>query len=481
MDLSQHYRLFIGGKWIAAEGRKTTPKIDPSNGAVLGEMPQATEQDIDNAIAAASDAFEGWRKTSPHERGRILKTAADLLRSNLDDVAGRMTDEQGKPLYEARLEFSAAADILEWTAEEGKRAYGRIIPARVSGWRHSVLAEPLGVVAAFSPWNFPAATPMRKIAGSLAAGCTCIVKPAEDAPSPVLDIARALESAGLPPGVLNVLCGSSRIISKRLIASSLVRKVSFTGSTEVGREIATMATQNMQRLTLELGGHAPVLVFDDADVAKAAELAVASKYRNAGQICTAPTRFYVQERVYDAFAEEFVSRTAKIKVGRGRNAETVMGPLANMRRVEAMDRMIADVRARGGKVLHGGSRIGNQGTFYEPTVVADVPRDALCYVEEPFGPLAILSRFSTEEEAVREANRLPYGLASYAFTNDASRQIRLSEEVEAGMLAINSFVISLPETPFGGVKESGYGLEGGMEGLAAYMSTKYVSQAPTAA
>ena len=478
MDLSQHYRLFIGGKWLGATGRETSKKIDPSNGNLLGLMPQATAEDIDEAIQAAAQALEGWRKTSPHERGHILKTAADLLRGNLDDIAGRMTDEQGKPLFEARLEFAAAADILEWMSEEGKRAYGRIIPARLPGWRYNVIQEPVGVVAAFSPWNFPAATPMRKIAGSLAAGCTCIIKPAEDAPSPVLDIAKALEAAGLPSGVLNVVCGSSREISKQLIASPSVRKISFTGSTDVGRQIATMATQNMQRLTLELGGHAPVLIFDDVDIAKAAEQAVVSKYRNAGQICTAPTRFYVQEKVYDDFVTAFVQRAADIKVGPGRDTDSKMGPMANMRRVETMERMVADARKRGGKVLCGGSRIGNTGTYFEPTVIADVPQDALCYTEEPFGPLAILAPFATEADAIHQANRLPFGLASYAFTNDASRQVRLSENIEAGMLAINSFVISLPETPFGGVKESGYGLEGGIEGLAAYMITKYVSQAP---
>lgn len=468
--------LFIAGEWRGLPGRNAEPVLDPATGRSIGELPHANATDIDAALQSSAEAFRKWRREPASQRSAILKRAAHLMRERQEDAARLMTLEQGKPLAEARLELAAAADILEWTANEGLRAYGRVIPSRLAGTRQVALKEPVGVVAAFTPWNFPAATPIRKIAASLAAGCTCIIKPSEETPATALEIARALHEAGLPPGVLNVLFGVPDQISKALITADVVRKISFTGSTAVGKHLLALASHGVKRTTLELGGHAPFIVFDDVDVAKVAEQAVLSKFRNAGQICTAPSRFLVQRAIYREFLQTFVTAAANIRVGSGAQAGTTMGPLANERRVHAMERLVGDARDMGAELLLGGDRIANEGFFWEPTVLADVPTRALCMREEPFGPLAAVVPFDTEEDALNMANSLPYGLASYAFTNDANRVIRLQDDIEAGMVAINTLAISLPETPFGGVKESGYGLEGGTEGVESYLNTKFVSQ-----
>lgn len=468
--------LYIAGEWRGAQGRTLEPVLDPATARVVGELPHATTADIDAALEAASAAFPKWRDTPAARRAAILQRAAALMRERQDHAARLMTLEQGKPLAEARLELAAAADILEWTANEGLRAYGRVIPARQPGTRQLALKEPVGVVAALSPWNFPAATPMRKIAASLAAGCTCIIKPSEETPATALGIARALHDAGLPPGVLNVLFGVPQEISRRLVCAEVVRKISFTGSTAVGKQLLALASQGVKRTTLELGGHAPFIVFDDVDVGAVAELAAGSKFRNAGQICTAPTRFFIQDTVYHEFAERFVVATRRIRVGPGSESETTMGPLANERRIRAMERLVTDAVEGGAEVLSGGHRLLEQGFFWAPTVLADIPPQALCLREEPFGPLAALIPFATEEAAVVAANALPYGLASYAFTHDANRVIRLMDGIEAGMVGINTLAITLPETPFGGVKESGYGTEGGTEGVESYLNTKFVAQ-----
>ena len=468
--------LYIAGEWRGAQGRTLEPVLDPATARVVGELPHATTADIDAALEAASAAFPKWRDTPAARRAAILQRAAALMRERQDHAARLMTLEQGKPLAEARLELAAAADILEWTANEGLRAYGRVIPARQPGTRQLALKEPVGVVAALSPWNFPAATPMRKIAASLAAGCTCIIKPSEETPATALGIARALHDAGLPPGVLNVLFGVPQEISRRLVCAEVVRKISFTGSTAVGKQLLALASQGVKRTTLELGGHAPFIVFDDVDVGAVAELAAGSKFRNAGQICTAPTRFLVQDTVYREFAERFVVAARRIRVGPGNESETTMGPLANERRVRAMERLVTDAVEGGAEVLLGGHRLLEQGFFWAPTVLADIPSQALCLREEPFGPLAAIIPFATEEAAIVAANALPYGLASYAFTHDANRVIRLMDGIEAGMVGINTLAITLPETPFGGVKESGYGTEGGTEGVESYLNTKFVSQ-----
>lgn len=468
--------LFVGGERLGAQGRDTLPVIDPARGEVVGQLPCASGNDLQRALDSASKAFRDWRATSAVERGAILRRGAQLMRERQEAAAQIMTLEQGKPLVEARMELAVTADILDWAATEGLRAYGRIIPPRWPGTRQMVVKEPIGVVAAFSPWNFPAATPMRKIAGALAAGCTCILKPSEETPATALEMARALHDAGLPAGALNIVFGAPQQISERLVRDPAVRKVSFTGSTPVGKQILALAAEGVKRATMELGGHAPFLVFDDVDAEAVGRLAAASKFRNAGQICTAPTRFLVQEDAHDAFVEAFCATANQLVVGPGDATTTTMGPLIGERRIEAMERFVADARQKGGRVAAGGARIGNQGFFFQPTVLTDLAPDTLCLTEEPFGPLAAIVPFKTEADAIAIANSLPFGLASYAYTSDANRAVRLADGIEAGMVGINSLFITLPETPFGGVKESGYGQEGGAEGLEGYLLTKFVAQ-----
>ena len=471
--------LFIAGEWLGAQGRDVQPVLNPATGMPIGEVPHATAADLDKALDSSFSAFRRWRNESPTQRCAILRRAALLMRERQEMAAALMTQEQGKPLTEARLELAASADILDWTANEGLRAYGRVIPSRQPGTRQMTLKEPLGVVGAFSPWNSPAATPMRKIAASIAAGCTCIIKPAEETPATVLEIARALQDAGLPPGVLNVVFGVPHQISKRIVTAEIVRKISFTGSLAVGKQLLALASEGVKRTTLELGGHAPFLVFDDVDAEHIATQAAASKFRNAGQICTAPSRFLVQRAVYPQFVESFAAAASGIRVGPGDRVDTAMGPVANERRIRAMERLVSDAKAVGATVKCGGHRIGDAGYYWAPTVLVDLPPAALCLREEPFGPLAAIVPFDTEEDAISIANALPYGLASFAFTQDADRALRLADSIEAGMVGINTFAITLPETPFGGVKESGYGMEGGIEGLESYLNTKFVSQGPS--
>lgn len=481
--MAQHqYRplaLLVAGEWIG-DGRATEPVLDPATGQTLAQLPHATAQDLDRALAAAAEALPKWANTPAYERAKVLRGCADLMRARADDIARHLTLEEGKPHAEAKVEVLAAADVFEFMAEEGKRAYGRVIPARAGGARHVVLKQPVGVTVALAPWNFPAITPARKIAASLAAGCPCVIKPSEETPATALDMADCLIESGLPPGVLQIVFGKPAEVSARLMASDVVRKVSFTGSTAVGKQLMKLAAERAQRTTMELGGHAPVLVFDDADARRAATLAVAGKFRNAGQVCVSPTRFLVHERAHAAFLETFVKATESLKIGNGMDAGVQIGPLANPRRVDAMTAFVGDAVAKGAKLHTGGERMGNEGFFFRPTVLSDVPMEARMMTEEPFGPVALVNRFSSEDEAIREANRLPYGLAAYAFTRDADRQQRLAERVESGLLGINTFAISVAETPFGGVKESGHGSEGGPEGLEAYLTTKFVAAHPAA-
>ena len=474
IDLS----LYIAGEWLTGAGRRSEPLLDPASGEAIGELPHASPADLDKALEAAETAWPKWRATSALERARILKKAADLIRERQEAIARLLTMEEGKTLGEARLEIAVTADFFEWFAEEGKRAYGRVVPPRTPGWRQTMLKEPVGVCALFSPWNFPGVTPARKVAAALAAGCTCILKPSEETPATGLALARALHDAGLPPGVLNIVFGVPAEVSTHLINSPVVRKISFTGSVPVGRQLAAMAAQaGAKRTTMELGGHAPVLVFDDVDAVHAGTMAVAGKYRNAGQICVSPTRFYVHERVHDRFVETFIQQSQALKVGPGLDPDSKMGPLANPRRVEAMEAFVADAQAKGAKVRTGGNRIGNRGFFFEPTVLTDVPADARVMHDEPFGPLAAITTFADESEAIARANALPFGLAAYTFTRDHDRATRVADRLETGLVGLNTFVVSLPETPFGGVKESGYGSEGGAEGLDAYHVTKFVMHA----
>jgi succinate-semialdehyde dehydrogenase/glutarate-semialdehyde dehydrogenase len=414
---------------------------------------------------------------SAYDRYRILRKGAEILRGRADAIARILTLEQGKIIAEAKIEVVTSADILDWYAEEGRRAYGRIIPARMPGVRQMVIKEPVGIVAAFTPWNFPALTPMRKIAGALAAGCSIILKPSEETPGTAVEIARCLQEAGLPEGALNVVFGVPAEVSSYLIAHPKVRKISFTGSTAVGKQLMKLAADGMKRTTMELGGHAPVIVFDDVDAAAVAKITAAGKYRNAGQVCISPTRFFVHESKYKQFVDTFTEIASGLKLGDGLDPTTQMGPMANARRLEAMDMFVADAKARGAVVKTGGERAANQGFFYKPTVLVDVPAEARIMTEEPFGPLAPIVPFSSFEEVVERANGVDYGLAAYAFTNDEKRATAIADALQWGMVGVNSLAVSTPETPFGGIKDSGHGSEGGIEGLEAYLNIKFVSQA----
>jgi succinate-semialdehyde dehydrogenase/glutarate-semialdehyde dehydrogenase len=468
--------LHIDGKWRGSSSGKTIAVLDPATEETIGTVAHADTADLDEALAAADRGFKQWRAVSSIDRAKVMHKAAALLRERADTIAVLMVREQGKTLVEAKGETLAAAEVIEWFAEEGRRSYGRVIPARGPGVYQLALREPVGPVAAFTPWNFPINQVVRKLSAALAAGCSIIVKAPEETPASPAELIRAFVDAGVPAGVVNLVYGVPSEISAYLIPHPVIRKISFTGSTNVGKQLAALAGQHMKRVTMELGGHAPAIVFDDADVASAAKILSAAKYRNAGQVCISPTRFLVQEGVYNQFIEQFVAGTSKIKVGNGLDKDSRMGPLANPRRVNAIEEMVQDATAKGAKVAAGGHRIGNKGYFFEPTVMTDVPRDARAMNEEPFGPLALISPFSTFDEVATEANRLPFGLASYAFTKSTKTATAIGSAIESGMVSINSFGLALPETPFGGVKDSGYGSEGGTEAMDGYLNTKFITQ-----
>jgi succinate-semialdehyde dehydrogenase/glutarate-semialdehyde dehydrogenase len=470
-------KLFIDGQWLNGEGRKGEDVVNPATGKVLAHLPHASKADLDAALAAAEKGFKVWRATSAYDRAKIMRKAADLLRERADHVSKVQTQEQGKVYPESRAEVLTSADIIDWYAEEGRRAYGRIVPGRAKGVRQIVVQEPVGVVAAFTPWNFPTLTPVRKIAGALAAGCSIIIKASEETPGGGVELVKCFADAGLPAGVLNLVFGVPAEVSEHLIPSNVVKKVSFTGSIPVGKHLAALAAKGMKRATMELGGHSPVVVFSDTDPEKAADTIAAFKYRNAGQVCISPTRFYVQEPSYNKFVARFTEYAKSIKLGDGLEKGTTMGPLANPRRLDAMEAIVNDSKKRGGKIATGGTRHGNQGYFFEPTVITDLPDDSMLMTQEPFGPIAPIVPFKTFDEVVERANSLPFGLAAYAFTNSSAQAQAIGDAINSGMVGVNSVAISTPETPFGGVKESGYGSEGGVEGLQAYMNTKFISQA----
>ncbi len=469
-------QLFIDGKWRPAASGRTIPVLNPATEENVGTVAHADRSDLDEALAAAEKGFKAWRVVSPLERSKVMRKAAGLIRERADMIATLMTMEQGKVLAEARIETLSAADTTEWFAEEGRRTYGRLIPARVPGVYQMAIKDPVGPVAAFTPWNFPINQVVKKMAAALAAGCSIIVKAPEETPASPAELIRAFVDAGMPAGVINLVYGVPAEISEYLIPHPTIRKISFTGSTKVGKDLAAMAGQHMKRVTMELGGHAPVIVFDDADIESAAKVMVAAKYRNAGQVCIAPTRFLVQEGVYDKFVKQFVDGAKAIKVGNGLDANSTMGALANDRRITAIESMVQDAVGHGGKIATGGNRVGNKGYFFEPTVVTNVPKSARAMNEEPFSPLALISPFSKFDDAAEEANRLPFGLASYAFTKSAKTATAIGAAVEAGMMSINHVALALPETPFGGIKDSGYGSEGGIEGIDAYLSTRFITQ-----
>jgi succinate-semialdehyde dehydrogenase/glutarate-semialdehyde dehydrogenase len=464
-------KLYIAGEWKAVSGQ---PVINPTDESVLGDVPHATRADLDDALASAEQGFKIWSRTAPVKRAEIILKAAAIIRGRVDEMAVAMTLEQGKPLAQARMEILRGCEIIEWDAQEGRRVYGRVIPSE-PGMRHSVLRQPIGVVAGFSPWNFPMSSPGRKVAGALSAGCSIILKASEETPAGAMQLVQAFAEAGLPPGVLNLLFGVPSEISEYLIPQPSVRLVTFTGSVPVGKHLSALAGAHMKPVIMELGGHAPVIVCEDADPAVTGAAGAVGKSRNSGQVCVSPTRFFVDETIFEPFTKAFAEKAASLKVGDGLDPANHMGPVANVRRLEAMESLVADAKSKGARVLTGGSRIGNRGYHYPLTVLADVPDDARAMFEEPFGPLALINPVRNIDEAIQKANALPFGLAGYAFTQSARNVDRLMDGVEVGNLSINHFVASSAETPFGGVKDSGYGREGGTEGLQCYTVVKNVS------
>jgi succinate-semialdehyde dehydrogenase/glutarate-semialdehyde dehydrogenase len=468
--------LYINGQFLKGGGRREQDVFNPATDEVVGKLPHASKEDLDLALASAQKAFLSWRKSSPIVRSRILRMVGELARARAADIGRNITLDMGKPLAEAVGEVTVCSEHADWAAEESRRIYARVFQPRSEGVRQLVLKEPIGVVAAFSPWNFPFNQAIRKIVSALGAGCTIIIKGPEDAPSAVVAIARLFHEAGLPPGCLNVVWGVPSEVSTYLIQSPIVRKISFTGSVPVGKQLAAMAGSLMKPCTMELGGHSPVIVCDDADVDAAADIMASSKFRNAGQVCVSPTRFYVQEKAYDRFVARFLDKVSKMKVGPGLEADTKMGPLAHKRRMPALAGFVEDATERGARIVAGGHKVGDRGNFFEPTVVADPPDDSKLMTQEPFGPILGVKPFKTLDEAIERANSLPYGLAAYAFTTSSRNATKLGDALESGMVTINHLGFALAEVPFGGVKDSGYGSEGGSETFDGYLVTKFVTQ-----
>lgn len=464
----------IDGEWIARGGRNARDVINPSTGETLGEISEVTVDDLDRALAASDKGFREWRAKDVDTRGAILHKVADILRERIEEIATTLAMEQGKPMEQARNEVRAGIKFFDIHAEEAKRAYGRVL-VRPQGQRSTVTYEPVGPAVGFAPWNFPFYNVARKIAPALAAGCSIISKPAEETPGSAIMLQQALLDAGVPANASQLVFGDPDLISRHLIASDIIRKISFTGSVPVGKHLMRLAADGMKRTTMELGGHAPVLVFDDADIEKTLSLIVPGKFRNSGQVCVSPTRFFVQEGIYDKFVKGFTEFTEKnIKVGNALDPETKMGPLANGRRIPAVGDLIEDAIAAGARATTGGERLDKAGYFYAPTVLADVPDSARIMNEEPFGPVAMMRPFKTMDEALHEANRLPFGLASYVFTENVHTAMMAADKIEAGMVAVNSATISTGDSPFGGIKESGHGLEDGPDGLKAFMVSKTI-------
>jgi succinate-semialdehyde dehydrogenase / glutarate-semialdehyde dehydrogenase len=474
-DYETELKLFIDGSWRSGEGRDAVSVVNPVTGNAIADLPVATASDLEEALRAADRGFVHWRAKDHEARGASLHRTAALLRERLERIATLLTIEQGKPLVESRGEVAASAAMFDFFAEEAKRAHGRVL-MRPTGQRSIVIRQPVGPVAAFSPWNFPVYLMCKKLAAALSAGCSVIAKPPEETPASTGAVLGCLQDAGLPAGVAQIIFGIPDIVSRTLIGSPVIRKVSFTGSVPVGKQLMRLCADGVKRMTMELGGHAPVLVFDDCDLEKTLDLVVAQKFRNAGQVCVSPTRFYVENSIHDRFVAGFADRTGRLTVGDGLRSETDMGPLANARRPLALAALIEDAQAKGARLVTGG-KAGSQGYFYQPTLLAHVPADARLMSSEPFGPVAMTRPFDTFEEAVEQANSLPYGLAAYAFTENGRRANMLGDLLESGMVGINTLAISTPDAPFGGVKESGFGSEGGPEALDGYLFPKAVHHA----
>jgi len=469
--------MLIGGQWRAGRSGLTHPVVDPSTEEVIGQLRLASTEDLDDALAAAQTGFDIWRRTPAAQRAQVLERAAQLMMERADMIGRLMSHEQGKILADGVNEVRSSAEIVKWFAEEGRRSYGRIVAGTVPHSRQLVMKVPVGPVAAFSPWNIPVRIPARTIAAALAAGCSLVFKPAEETPACTLELARCFHDAGLPPGALNVVYGVPHEVSQHLIASPVTRAVAFTGSIPVGRQLLKLAADGIKKVVMELGGHAPVIICDDADLAKLVPALGNFKFRNGGQACISPTRFYVQRGVYEQFIDRFVAFAGGLKIGAGSEPGVQMSPLANLRRLEATQAFVDDAVAHGARLRLGGERLPRKGYFYPPTILQNVPESARVMNEEPFGPIAPIAPFDTVEEAIQRANRLDVGLAAYAFTGSDRRALQLSEELEAGMIGINSIQVSGAEVPFGGVKQSGIGSENGIEGMQAYLVTKFVQQA----
>jgi succinate-semialdehyde dehydrogenase / glutarate-semialdehyde dehydrogenase len=468
-------RLLVDGEWCDARSGETIDVVNPATGGKIGTVARAGIDDLERAVQASVAGFATWRRVPASERAALMRRAAALVRERADAIARLMTQEQGKPLGEARGEVLAAADIIEWFADEGRRVYGRLVPPRGANVQQMVVKEPVGPVAAFTPWNFPVNQVVRKLSAALTTGCSFIVKAPEETPASPAELLRAFVDAGVPRGVLGLVYGDPAQISNYLIAHPAIRKVTFTGSTAVGKQLAALAGRHMKRATMELGGHAPVIVAEDADLELAIKAAGNAKFRNAGQVCVSPTRFLVHNSLREDFTRALIAVAEGQTVGDGLAEGTTLGPLANARRVTAVENVVRNARECGATVATGGERIGRAGNFFAPTVITDVPFSADLLNHEPFGPVAAVRGFDTLDEAIAEANRLPYGLAAYAYTRSFSNVHRLTHALEVGLLWVNQASSAGPEMPFGGVKDSGYGSEGGPEALEPYLVTKAVT------
>jgi succinate-semialdehyde dehydrogenase/glutarate-semialdehyde dehydrogenase len=476
MTYPSSLQMHIDGEWVGLGDRRVHQVVNPATGEILGDLPLASTDDLDRALAASDAGFRVWRATPVEQRAAVLRKAAALLRERADIIARNATLEEGKPFFEAKMETMASAGLFDFYAEEARRVYGRLL-VRPTGTRSMVVKEPIGPVAAFAPWNFPIHNPGRKIGAPVAAGCSVILKPAEESPASAMAVVQALVDAGIPKGVVQLVFGEPDQVSRHLLASPIIRKLSFTGSTVVGKHLMRLSADTMKRTTLELGGHAPVVIFDDCDLEKTVETLGSAKFRNAGQVCVSPTRFYVHENIHDRFVAAFTARVEKVRVGDGLLPENHMGPLANPRRPEAIDMLVADAVGHGAVVRTGGERLGDKGFFYRPTVLSGVPDIARIMNEEPFGPIIVTQSFGSFDEVVEQANRLPYGLAAYAFTENGRTANLIGDALESGMVGINTTQLAYADSPFGGVKESGDGKEDGPEGLAACLVTKAIHQA----
>ncbi len=477
METYKDTELFINGHWQPSASGKTLDVINPATEEVIGQVAHANLDDLRAALDAADHGFRHWRNVSAFDRYNLMRNAANLFRGNADEIARLLTLEQGKPIGEAKIETQVSADRIDWMAEEGRRAYGRIVPARFSNVKQLILKEPVGPVAAFTPWNFPINQAVQKISAAIAAGCSVVLKGPEEAPASCAALVKAFAEAGLPDGVLNLVFGTPAEISEFLIPHPIIKKITFTGSTAVGKKLAEKAGAHMKLITMELGGHAPAIVFEDGDIDTALNILTANKFRNAGQVCISPTRFLVHKERYDEFVSGFIKIAKALPVGNGMDPATKMGPLAHDRRLDAIEGFVTDAVSNGANIETGGQRKGNKGYFFEPTVLTNVPINAQIMNDEPFGPIAPINIFSEFDEVMEEANRLSYGLAAYAYTNSLETADKVASQIESGMVSINNHGIAMVETPFGGIKDSGFGKEGGLEGLEAYLNTKFISQA----